>query len=92
MVKMVGTFRAFLSSRFWGRANGGQMGGLEGKHENGANGQMGQMEGKWAGKWRKYGKGNDLAGMGQMESVCLDIRSHLSHRLMPRTGESSGNK
>jgi hypothetical protein len=33
-----------------------------------------------------------LAGMGQMESVCLDIRSHLSHRLMPRTGESSGNK
>jgi hypothetical protein len=24
-----------------------------------------------------------LAGMGQMGSVCLDIRSHLSHRLMP---------
>lgn len=68
------------------------MGRSEGKHENGANGQMGQMDGKWADKWRKYGKGNNLAGMGQMESVCLDIRSHLSHRLMPRTGESSGNK
>ena len=62
------------------------------KHENGTNGQMGQMEGKWTDKWRKYGKSKDLAGMGQMESVCLDIRSHLYHRLMPKTGESSGNK
>ena len=32
MVKIVGTFRGFLGSIFWGRANGGQMGGSEGKH------------------------------------------------------------
>ena len=44
-------------------ANGGNMG----------LGQMGQMEDKWADKWEKYGKGTDLAGVGQMgERISLD--------------------
>jgi hypothetical protein len=44
----------------------GTNGETEGKQRNGTNGQMGQMEDKWADKWEKYGKGTDLAGMGQM--------------------------
>jgi hypothetical protein len=33
-----------------------------------------------------------LAEKGKWESVCLNIRSHLSFRLMPRIGGPSGNK
>jgi hypothetical protein len=44
----------------------GTNGETEGKQWNWTNGQMGQMEDKWTDKWRKYGKGTDLAGMGQM--------------------------
>jgi hypothetical protein len=53
MVKMAGTFRAFLSSRFRGRANGtnGRANGrMRGKTLKRANGQMeangGQMDGQ----------------------------------------------
>ena len=44
----------------------GTNGETGGKQRNGTNGQMGQMEDKWTDKWRKYGKGTDLAEMGQM--------------------------
>lgn len=44
----------------------GTNGETEEKQRNGTNGQMGQMEDKWTDKWSKYGKGTDLAGMGQM--------------------------
>ena len=49
-----------------GRTNGRMRGKIAkwDKWTNGTNG--GQMEDKWTDKWRKYGKGTDLAGMGQM--------------------------
>jgi len=55
-------------------------------------GKMGKMEEKWKKNGRKQCFGIDLAGMEKWESVCLDIRSHFFHRLMPRIGGPSGNK
>ena len=50
------------------------------------------MEEKWKKNGEKQCFGIDLAGMEKWESVCLNIRSHFYHRLMPRIGEPSGNK
>ena len=44
----------------------GTNGETGGKQRNWTNGQMVQMEDKWTDKWRKYGKGTDLAEMGQL--------------------------
>ena len=74
----------------------GQMEETEEKQQNGTNGQMGQMEDKWRTNGRTNGGNMEKAQIwrewDKWESVCLNIRSHLSHRLMPRIGEPSGNK
>ena len=96
MVKMAATFRAFYPLRIWQRTNGGKWAGKW--TERGKNMETGKW-GKWD-KWRANGRANgqktcfgiDLAEKGKWESVCLNIRSHLSFRLMPRIGGPSGNK
>lgn len=96
MTKMIAIFRVFYCLRIWRRTNGDKWTGQMVKQRK--NSEMGQMD-KWD-KWRTNGRTNGVnmekaqiwREWDKWESVCLNIRSHLSHRLMPRIGESSGNK
>ena len=58
MVKMAATFRVFYPLR--------QMDEEREKHGNGQMGQMGQMEGKWTGKWTENVFRHRFGGKGQM--------------------------
>ena len=78
MVKMMATFRVFYNLQIRMPTNGRQMVGIDVNSKNSVFRQMEQMDDKWTTNGRKQCFGTDLAGKDKWESVCLNIRSHLS--------------